>query len=269
MKSKVNHDYIESLVKKFLPQSFDKVSQAIEYSVFGGGKRFRPMLLLQSAESVGGKINDNAERLACALEFIHTYSLIHDDLPAMDNDEIRRGKRSCHMQFGEAAAILAGDGLLNLAMEVVLAGDLSSENYREACKFMFYMSGTRGMVYGQSLDLFTETVTLDDAKSVALHKTGDLIRCALVCGAYCGGAKKDEIPVFDQIGTKLGICYQVIDDILDAEKCEKSFLDVMSEQGCVEYAHKLADEVSALCKKLPYDLSFIEQFAQTNLSRKK
>lgn len=271
MKTKIVLDagYVDEIVKAYLPKNSNKVAQAMEYSLFSGGKRFRPLLLLATARAVAGKISDDAKILAASLEFIHTYSLIHDDLPCMDNDDIRRGKRSCHMQFGEASAVLAGDALLNLAMETALQGSMNKENYRKACVFLFRMSGNRGMVNGQSLDLFTETKTLQDADAVALHKTGDLIRAALVCGAYCAGAKEEEISLFDEIAAKFGISYQVIDDLLDAEKCEKSYLDVMSERACTEYAEKLTREVKTLCEKLPYDMSFIEQIADTNLSRKR
>lgn len=269
MKTNINVELIDELIKQRLPKSPDKVLQAVEYSLFSGGKRFRPMLLLATTYAVSKKLNDNAKTLACALEFIHTYSLIHDDLPCMDNDDVRRGKRSCHMQFGEASAVLAGDALLNLAIETVFSGNLCNEKYRKASAYLFKMSGTGGMLLGQSLDLFSETKTMDDANAVALHKTGDLIRAAIVCGALCGGVKDEEIPVFDEIACKLGIAYQVVDDLLDAEKCEKSFLDVMSERACGEYAEQLTKELKTLCDKLPYDMSFVEQIAEFNLSRKR
>lgn len=271
MKTKIVLDvkYVDEILKEYLPKNNNKVAQAMEYSLFSGGKRFRPLLLLATAKAVAQKISTDAKILAASLEFIHTYSLIHDDLPCMDNDDIRRGKRSCHMQFGEASAVLAGDALLNLAMETAMLGSMNKENYRKGCAFLFRMSGNSGMVNGQSLDLFTETKTLDDANAVALHKTGDLIRAALVCGAYCGGAKEDEIALFDEIAVKFGISYQIIDDLLDSEKCEKSFLDVMSERACGDYAEQLAKEVKSLCEKLPYDMSFIEQLVELNLSRKR
>lgn len=269
MKTSINVELIDELIKQRIPKSSDKVVRAMEYSLFSGGKRFRPMLLLATTQAVAKKLNANAKALACALEFIHTYSLIHDDLPCMDNDDLRRGKRSCHMQFGEASAVLAGDALLNLATETVFTGNLANANYRKACEYLFRMSGTGGMLLGQSLDLFYETKTIDDANAVALHKTGDLIRAAIVCGALCGGAKETEISVFDEIACKLGIAYQVVDDLLDSDKCEKSFLDVMSERACLEYAEQLTKELKNLCEKLPYDMSFIEQIAELNLSRKR
>lgn len=269
MKTDITTSYIDELVRQYLPKNkCDKVAQAMEYSVFGGGKRVRPMLLLATCQAVKGSICDSAKIMAVVLEFIHTYSLIHDDLPCMDNDDLRRGKRSCHMQYGEATAVLAGDALLNLAAEVAFGGPIANKNYAKACQFMFAMSGINGMVHGQSLDLFTETKSTEDAEAVALHKTGDLIRAAVVCGALCGGASEEEIVVFDEIASKLGICYQIVDDMLDAEKCEKSFLDIYSERDLKQFAKKLTDQIIELCDSLPYKLEFVKEIVTNNLSRK-
>lgn len=267
MKTKITVETIDEMLRQHLPKISDKVAQAMEYSLFTGGKRFRPILLLSTAQAVG-KLNSNAELLACALEYVHTYSLIHDDLPAMDNDEFRRGVRTCHMQFGEAAAILAGDALLNLAVETAFCGNLSDKRYQQACAYLFNRSGADGMLYGQCLDVFAETKNFEDAKQVALHKTGDLIRAAVVCGALCGHATDEEVIIFEEIATDLGIAYQVVDDLLDSEKCEKSFLDVMTERECKQYAQQLTKHALELCEKMPqYNLQFIKDFAQKNLSR--
>lgn len=269
MKTNITVAYIDEILRSYLPKTRDKVQQAMEYSLFSGGKRFRPMLMLSTTKAVGKRINDGAKTLAAALEFIHTYSLIHDDLPCMDNDDMRRGKRSCHMQFGEASAVLAGDALLNLAFETALKGPLSNKNYQAACAYMFKMSGIFGLVHGQSLDLFTETRTVEDATELAIAKTGTLIRAALVCGALCGGATEDEAAIFDEIACKLGVCYQIIDDILDSKKCEKSFLDMYSESDLIDHVRKLNDEIKAACERLPYDLTFIKEFCDQNLARQK
>lgn len=261
---------IEKIIEKYLPNGNDKVTQAVEYSLFSGGKRVRPILLLETALAVGSRFSDNICRLAAALEYIHTYSMIHDDLPAMDNDEVRRGVRTCHRQFGEATAILAGDALLNLAIETVLGGAMSDKHYQKAVSSLFARSGLGGMLHGQCLDLFVETKSFEDARKVALHKTGDLFRAAFVCGALAGHADPDEVEIFDNIGKSLGIAYQVVDDLLDAKKCEKSFLDVMSERECRQYARHETDVVTQLCDTMPhYDLSFIKEFAQRNLSRER
>ena len=269
MKTNITVSYIDEIVKQYLPKSRDKVLQAMEYSLFSGGKRFRPMLLLYTTQAVGKRVNDGAKALAAALEYIHTYSLIHDDLPCMDNDDMRRGKRSCHMQYGEASAVLAGDALLNLAFETALQGPLSNKNYQSACAFLFKMSGIQGLVHGQSLDLFTETRSIEDATELAIAKTGTLIRAALVCGALCGGATEDQAAIFDEIACKLGVCYQIIDDILDSKKCEKSFLDMHSEEDLKDHVRVLNNEINTLCDKLPYDLTFIKDFCAQNLARQK
>ena len=268
MATKITVQLIDDNLRKHLPKEGGKVQQAMEYSLFSGGKRFRPLLLLNTAQAVGKKVTDNALILATALEYIHTYSLIHDDLPAMDNDDLRRGRRTCHLQFGEAAAILAGDALLNLAAEIVFDGKLSDAYYQKACKYLFQKSGIGGMIYGQCLDLFAETKCVQDATEVAIHKTGDLIRAAIVCGALLGHATDDEVAVFEQIATDFGIAYQVVDDLIDAEKCEKSILDIFNPRECRQYAEKLTKNVLALCDSMPqYDLTFIKEYAQKNLSR--
>ena len=269
MKTNVTVAYIDEILKQNMPKTHDKVLQAMEYSLYSGGKRFRPMLLLNTCKAVGKNVNEGAKKLAAALEFVHTYSLIHDDLPCMDNDDVRRGKRSCHMQFGEASAVLAGDALLNLAFETALNGPLSNKRYQAACAFLFKMSGIQGLVHGQSLDLFTETTTVEQAYDVAVNKTGTLIRAALVCGALVGGATDEEAAVLDEMACKIGVCYQVIDDLLDSKKCEKSFLDLYSERELREYAEKLSNEIKASCDALPYDLTFIKEFCDANLSRQK
>lgn len=269
MKTNITVNYIDEILKHYMPKSYDKVLQAMEYSLYSGGKRFRPMLLLCTAKAVGKRVTEGAKALAAALEFVHTYSLIHDDLPCMDNDDWRRGKRSCHMQYGEASAVLAGDALLNLAFETVMQGPMSNKNYQAACAYLFKMSGIQGLVHGQSLDLFTETKNVDEATVLAVAKTGSLIRAALVCGALCGGATEDEVVELDEIACKLGVCYQIIDDILDSKKCEKSFLDVYSEEDLKDHVLLLNSEIKAACDKLPYDLTFIKEFCDRNLARQK
>lgn len=269
MKTNITVNYIDEILKQYVPKTRDVVLQAMEYSLYSGGKRFRPMLLLQTNKAVAGRVSDGAKTLAAALEFVHTYSLIHDDLPCMDNDDLRRGKRSCHMQFGEATAVLAGDSLLNLAFETALKGPLSSKKYQDACAYLFKMSGIFGLIHGQSLDLFSETKSVDDASELAIAKTGTLIRAALVCGALCGGADEHTVDVLDDIAKKIGICYQIIDDIIDSKKCEKSFLDMYSEADLYQHVVELNTEIIEACDSLPYDLTFIKDFCLQNLSRKK
>ena len=196
-----------------------RVGEAIRYSLEAGGKRVRPILCLLAAESVGGSI-EAALSGALALEYLHTYSLIHDDLPAMDDDDLRRGKPTCHMAFGEAHAILAGDGLQAEAF-AVLASDASiSANARvEAIALLAEASGWRGMVGGQALDLEGEALDaygLDHLKTIHRLKTGALLRASLEMGAVLGGAKNVFREALRNAGSALGLAFQIQDDILDA-----------------------------------------------------
>ncbi len=250
--------YIEQLIEQNLPQGDDVVCQAARYSVCCGGKRFRPQLLLNAAQACG-KITPNAEKLACAIEFVHNYSLVHDDLPCMDNDDFRRGKPTCHKKYGETIAVLAGDLLLNLAAEIAFSGDFSVVGYAEACKFLFEMSGNKGMIHGQSLDLFTPVQSVNVAIETATAKTAALIRASLVCGALCANALPEYLPIIDKIALSLGIAYQIADDLADADKCEKSFLGAMSAVKCVELFDKYILDVKEHVAKLPYDFGFVSR----------
>ena len=196
-----------------------KVAEAMRYSLEAGGKRVRPILCLLAAESVGA---DPGMALsgALALEYLHTYSLIHDDLPAMDDDDLRRGKPTCHVAFGEAHAILAGDGLQAEAF-AVLASDASmpAEARVEAISLLAEASGWRGMVGGQALDLEgegLETYGLDHLKTIHRLKTGALLRASLEIGAVLGGADGALREALRSAGAWLGLAFQIQDDILDA-----------------------------------------------------
>lgn len=254
--STISIDYIERIIADNLPQGDDVVCQAARYAVIGGGKRFRPSLLLNAALACGG-VTTNAEKLACALEFVHNYSLIHDDLPCMDNDDFRRGRPTVHKKYGEAVAVLAGDLLLNLAAEVAFSGDFSERNYSSACQILFEHSGSRGMIHGQCLDLFVPTVRENDAIEVAVCKTADLLRAALVCGSICGGADTNHLDTIDRLATSLGICYQLADDLSDASKNEKSFLSVLSTADCLQLFDTHLQIVTECVQSLPYDFGFV------------
>ncbi len=196
-----------------------RVGEAIRYSLEAGGKRVRPILCLLAAESVGAAC-ELAFSGALALEYLHTYSLIHDDLPAMDDDDLRRGKPTCHVAFGEAHAILAGDGLQAEAF-AVLASDASipADRRVEAIALLAEASGWRGMVGGQALDLegeALETYGLDQLKTIHRLKTGALLRASLEMGAVLGGAEKPFRVNLRSAGSALGLAFQIQDDILDA-----------------------------------------------------
>jgi len=208
-------------LKPFLQGEAPKVGEAMRYSLEAGGKRVRPVLCMLAAEALGGKAEQSLS-CAMALEFIHTYSLIHDDLPAMDDDDLRRGKPTCHKVFGEGQAILAGDGLLTEAFRV-LASDTSLPDRSEAVLLLAEAAGWRGMVGGQSLDLDGEILTaeggsygLDHLQLIHRLKTGALIRVSLELGAVAAGASPAQRQALREAGAAMGLAFQIQDDILDA-----------------------------------------------------
>lgn len=209
------------LAPKDNPQGI--IYEAMRYSVFAGGKRLRPVLMLMTCEMCGGDINE-VMPFACALEMIHTYSLIHDDLPAMDNDDLRRGMPTSHKKFGEATAILAGDALLTKAFEVVsqYSGSETARAMR-AINILAVSAGTEGMIGGQIVDMESEnkTITLDELRYLHLNKTGAIIRSACAIGALMSGADETKIQAVDEFAKNLGIAFQIQDDILDVEGTEE------------------------------------------------
>ncbi|MBL7649271.1 MAG: polyprenyl synthetase family protein [Candidatus Hydrogenedentes bacterium] len=190
--------------------------EAVRYSLFAGGKRLRPALALAAAEVVSGD-DSIALPVACALEMIHTYSLIHDDLPAMDDDDLRRGKPTCHKVYGEATAILAGDALLTMAFDAA-ADTGSTEIVRQLAR----AAGAGGMVGGQQLDLDGEGKQLDLEALRRIHraKTGALIQVSLRCGAMAAGATAAQVDALADYGRHLGLAFQITDDILDVVGAE-------------------------------------------------
>lgn len=195
------------------------VFRAADYSIKAGGKRLRPVLLLEACQLFGGSESD-AMDFACAIEMIHTYSLIHDDLPAMDDDDFRRGKPTNHVVYGEGTAILAGDGLLNRAYEVMIQKTMSSgpkDRYLHAMNEIASAAGIDGMIAGQIVDLESETksVPIETVDFIHSHKTGALITAALVAGAMIGGAGEEDLIKIRHYGRNIGMAFQIIDDILD------------------------------------------------------
>lgn len=200
-----------------------RIVRAMGHSLLDGGKRLRPILCMAAAEAVGGAA-DAVLPAACALEMIHTYSLIHDDLPAMDDDRLRRGRPTCHVAFDEATAILAGDGLLTLAFEVLAAagensGPGSATVWLRVIREIADAAGHRGMVEGQMRDMAAEAAPLSLAELEAVHrrKTGALIRVAVTTGARLAGASPKERASLERYADRLGLAFQVTDDILNVE----------------------------------------------------
>lgn len=217
-------DHIEAILKEYLPkeEGWQKtVIAAMNYSVLAGGKRLRPMLMEETYRLFGGKGRE-IEPFMAAIEMIHTYSLVHDDLPAMDNDEYRRGRKTTHVVYGEAMAILAGDGLLNYAFETAMKsftmeGDL--EKKARALSVLAQKAGIYGMIGGQTADIEAEDlgdqVTAGHLMFIHAHKTSALIEAAMMTGAILAGASQEEIAQIEKAAYEIGIAFQIQDDILD------------------------------------------------------
>jgi geranylgeranyl pyrophosphate synthase len=218
---------IDSQLDLLIPKESDeprRVHAAIRWSVFAGGKRFRPALLLATGQTFGANVEDLL-RTACALEMIHTYSLIHDDLPSMDDDDLRRGRPTCHIKFGEATAILAGDALQPLAFQTIAEDERLGPAVRvRLTAEIARAAGTpAGMVAGQALDLAAESrdVTNDELERIHHQKTGALIRAAARCGAIITGTSVREIDAITEYATNLGLMFQITDDLLDVTASAK------------------------------------------------
>ena len=197
-----------------------KIKDAMLYSLMAGGKRLRPIIMLTVIRSYKMDYHPYLD-IACAIEMIHTYSLIHDDLPGMDNDDLRRGKPTCHRQFDEATAILAGDALLNEALNVILQVDLDDHLKLSIISELYSASGLNGMIYGQQQDLYFENkkATIEELKEVHHYKTGALIAVSFVLGSLI--AHKEDVETWRSIGYDLGLAFQVQDDLLDVIGDEK------------------------------------------------
>lgn len=196
-----------------------KLTEAMRYSAMNGGKRVRSLLAFASAEACGEPARDSLDAIACAIECIHAYSLIHDDLPAMDDDDLRRGKASCHIAYGEANAILAGDALQAEAFRILTAPELAlaSEIKVQLVQELALASGSQGMVLGQAVDLNAVSQTLSQSQLETMHrlKTGALIRAAVRMGAVATGANDTELAQLTQYAQCVGLAFQVKDDVLD------------------------------------------------------
>ena len=263
----------------------EKLLQAMDYSLQAGGKRLRPVLLLAACETLGGDIGE-ALPFACALEMIHTYSLIHDDLPAMDNDDLRRGRPANHKVFGEGMAILAGDGLLSAAAELVLRsavrmGDLRGTRAAEA---ILRRAGVTGMVAGQVMDVTGEgsEPTHDKVDYIHRHKTADLLTAPIEAGVILAGATQEQVAAGCEYGLRLGLAFQMVDDLLDVEgetavlgktigkDAAAGKLTWVAVHGLdktrADAAEQVRLAVSAL-EALPGETNFLKTLAQSTLDR--
>ena len=214
---------INSYLEKALSDGDDKVTEAMRYSIENGGKRIRPALVMAFCEACGGDA-EKALPFAAAVEMIHTYSLIHDDLPCMDDDDMRRGKPSCHIEFGEEYALLAGDGLLTLAFETLGKAELSPEKIVKAVTVLSKCAGHKGMVEGQTLDLLSEGKRIDLSKLRRIHelKTVEMIKASCLLGCIAAGADKEYLEAAEKYAYGIGLSFQIIDDILDVTSDEQT-----------------------------------------------
>ncbi len=264
----------------------DRLLEAMRYSLLAGGKRLRPVMLLAACEMAGGEA-ELALPFACALEMIHTYSLIHDDLPAMDNDDLRRGKPTNHKVFGEDLAILAGDGLLNAAAELMARTAVEMADMRgiRALEIIMRHAGVTGMIAGQTKDVLSEGAKPEEAlvSYIHAHKTADLLEAPMEAGLALAGADEKQIKAGFEYGLHLGLAFQMTDDLLDvtgdaALLGKNTGMDAALDKLTwvalkgVEGTAKDAEEQVALAEKaleaLPWDTTFFRDLAKSTLTRK-
>ena len=267
------------------------VFQAMNYSVLAGGKRIRPILMLETYKLFGGS-NKAIESFVAAIELIHTYSLVHDDLPAMDDDELRRGKLTTHAKYGEAMGVLAGDGLLNYAFEVALgtldeAEGADNRAVIRSLKVLAEKSGIYGMIGGQVVDVEAEKqygISKNRLDFIYELKTGALIEAAMMIGAILGGATAEEVGQIEQVAKKIGLAFQIQDDVLDVigetetigksvgsdEKNQKATYVVFEglEKAKQEVAD-LTDDAIAILQELPYENPFLTELLRWMVLRDK
>ncbi len=259
----------------------DRLLEAMRYSLLAGGKRLRPVMLLAACEMAGGEA-ELALPFACALEMIHTYSLIHDDLPAMDNDDLRRGKPTNHKVFGEDLAILAGDGLLNAAAELMArtAVEMADTRGIRALEIIMRHAGVTGMIAGQSEDVTSEgqDPKEDIVRYIHEHKTADLLEAAVEAGLALAGAGEDEIDAGREYALHIGLAFQMTDDLLDVtgsadrmgksagkdqEQNKMTWVALKGVEGTAEDARKEIELAKEALQGLPWDTDFFATFADS------
>lgn len=248
----IKRKFIDKALDNFLPETDEYppvIHKAIRYSVFSGGKRIRPILAIAACQAVGGRAKD-ALKPACAVELIHTFSLIHDDLPAVDNSDKRRGKKSLHKKYDEAVAILAGDALLNLAFEL-LSQARKPRLQLEIINTLARAVGTYGMIGGQVADIQSKTkdISLPTLQYIHTHKTGALIAASLKIGALSGGGTKKQVEKLTRFGEYLGFAFQVIDDALDSQGYALLFGPRSARQEALRLCMRAKVELSHFGKK--------------------
>ena len=250
-----------------------ELAEAMRHAVISGGKRLRPILCLAAAEAAGGKAED-AIHAACAVELLHTYTLVHDDLPCMDNDTLRRGQPTVWAKYGEAMAVLVGDALQTLAFETLARTTSSPSLVPRLVSELAKAAGTTGVIAGQVEDIqFAGSPTRDIINYVFQHKTADLFRAAVRLGGITGGASDEALQHLSNYGNNLGIAFQIIDDLLDArqasagDKPELTCLAVMSEEEARDYAQQTTGGACIALNSLSGDTQPLTALANELLSR--
>lgn len=286
--------FIENVIKDNLINITDEkylqkeIFDAMNYSVLAGGKRLRPMLMLECLRMLGG-CDEDAFPFMTAIELVHTYSLVHDDLPAMDNDEYRRGRKTTHIVYGEAMGILAGDALLNYAFEVGLKGVFNSFNKEYAVfalKILADKAGVFGMIGGQVVDIKNDgkNINIDTLNYINELKTGALIEAAMMMGAALAGASDETLDKIEEIASKIGRAFQIKDDILDLtssqevigkpvlsdEKNNKStYVNLLGIDGAAETVERLTNEAIDMLEKIDGNNEFLVKLIYSLVNRKK
>ena len=280
-----------SLMKYVSAPDFDekRVYEAMEYAFTGGGKRIRPILALEFSRLCGAEVED-ALPFACAIEMIHCYSLVHDDLPCMDNDALRRGKPSCHIAYGEAYALLAGDGLLTHAFETMLksyeGSSVLPQNAARAALELAKSSGYCGMIGGQTIDIASEgkSISLDTLKLMHSLKTGALICAACKIGCIVAGASEEKISAAEEYAKNIGLAFQITDDVLDAigdtaqlgktvgsdeSNNKTTFVSLMGVEKSLEAARELTEKAKQSLAVFGSDGEFLCELADYLAARDK
>ena len=275
-----------ALMDSLPPAGSSKVADAMRYSIEAGGKRLRPILCLAGAQVLGAE-QEAVIEVACALEMVHTYSLIHDDLPAMDDSDLRRGKASCHRVFGEAIAILAGDALLTMAFEKVAAYGRKEQQADHAVRIAHELAsaaGVWGMIGGQELDLVAEgkSLTPPEVEEIAALKTGALFSAALRCGALAAGAGESELEVLSSFARLTGKAFQIVDDLLDSKatiaelgkpveadqkKAKATLPALLGAEAAQARADDLYRQATAELQKLEIDASLLQMLGHRLIYR--
>lgn len=283
---------IEQIIMDYLPKQEgmqEKVIEAMHYSVMAGGKRLRPMLMKEAYTLFGGS-GDKVTAFMAALEYIHNYSLVHDDLPAMDNDEYRRGRKTTHVVYGEDIAILAGDALLNYAYETAASAVVKYQGDMSVCKafsILAQKAGIFGMVGGQCVDVLNEDkqedLTMKEILFIHENKTAALIECALMCGAVLAGANDEEVKQMEKVGSNIGLAFQIQDDILDVtstfeelgkpigsdEKNSKTtYLSLTGMEKSKDEVKRLSDEAVGILQSMSNRNEFLEELILSLISRR-